>query len=61
MLFLNFSTVPFDSFKNVYSAAAEEFKDKEIKFLIGDIEAAQGAFQVCLSLPPSYTDAVNLY
>uniref|UniRef100_K3ZI56 Protein disulfide-isomerase n=1 Tax=Setaria italica TaxID=4555 RepID=K3ZI56_SETIT len=45
MLFLNFSTGPFDSFKNVYSAAAEEFKDKEIKFLIGDIDASQGAFQ----------------
>jgi hypothetical protein len=46
MLFLNFSTGPFDSFKSAYSAAAEEFKDKEIKFLIGDIEASQGAFQV---------------
>uniref|UniRef100_A0A804MUL1 Protein disulfide-isomerase n=1 Tax=Zea mays TaxID=4577 RepID=A0A804MUL1_MAIZE len=31
--------------KSVYYAAAEEFKDKEIKFLIGDIEASQGAFQ----------------
>ncbi|XP_066339625.1 protein disulfide-isomerase-like [Miscanthus floridulus] len=45
MLFLNFSTGPFDSFKSVYSAAAEEFQNKEIKFLIGDIEASQGAFQ----------------
>ncbi|ONM26494.1 protein disulfide isomerase2 [Zea mays] len=45
MLFLNFSTGPLDSFKSVYYAAAEEFKDKEIKFLIGDIEASQGAFQ----------------
>jgi len=51
MLFLNFSTGPFDSFKSAYAAVAEEFKDKEIKFLIGDIEAAQGAFQVWLSLP----------
>ena len=51
MLFVNFSTGPFDSFKSTYAAAAEEFKDKEIKFLIGDIEAAQGAFQVWLSLP----------
>ena len=51
MLFLNFSTGPFDSFKSAYAAVAEEFKDKEIKFLIGDIKAAQGAFQVCLSLP----------
>ncbi|KAF0894643.1 hypothetical protein E2562_001938 [Oryza meyeriana var. granulata] len=45
MLFLNFSTGPFESFKSVYHGAAEEFKDKEIKFLIGDIEASQGAFQ----------------
>ena len=51
MLFLNFSTGPLDSFKSVYYAAAEEFKDKEIKFLIGDIEASQGAFQVWFSLP----------
>lgn len=47
MLFLNFSTGPFESFKSVYYGAAEEFKDKEIKFLIGDLEASQGAFQVC--------------
>jgi len=51
MIFLNFSNGPFDSFKTDYPAVAEEFKDKEIKFLIGDIEAAQGAFQVWLSLP----------
>ena len=51
MLFLNFSTGHFDSFKSVYSAAAEEFQNKEIKFLIGDIEASQGAFQVWFSLP----------
>jgi protein disulfide-isomerase A1 len=51
MLFLNFSTGPFDSFKSVYSAAAEEFQNKEIKFLIGDIEASQGAFQVGSHFP----------
>jgi protein disulfide-isomerase A1 len=51
MLFLNFSAGPFDSFKNVYSAAAEEFKDKEIKFLIGDTEAASGALQVSSHFP----------
>jgi hypothetical protein len=27
------------------------FKDKEIKFLIGDTEASQGALQVWFSLP----------
>jgi hypothetical protein len=46
MLFLNFSTGPFDSFKSVYYAAAEEFQNKEIKFLIGDLESSQGALQV---------------
>ncbi|GJN40491.1 hypothetical protein PR202_gb29712 [Eleusine coracana subsp. coracana] len=45
MLFLNFSTGPFESFKSAYYGAAEDFKDKEVKFLIGDIEASQGAFQ----------------
>jgi hypothetical protein len=46
MLFLNFSTGPFESFKSAYYGAADEFKDKEVKFLIGDLEASQGAFQV---------------
>jgi protein disulfide-isomerase A1 len=46
MLFLNFSAGTFDSFKSTYYAAAMYFKDKEIKFLIGDTEASQGALQV---------------
>jgi protein disulfide-isomerase A1 len=46
MLFLNFSTGPFESFKSAYYGAADEFNGKEVKFLIGDIEASQGAFQV---------------
>jgi protein disulfide-isomerase A1 len=46
MLFLNFSTGPFESFKAAYYGAADEFNGKEVKFLIGDIEASQGAFQV---------------
>ncbi|XP_062197266.1 protein disulfide isomerase-like 1-1 [Phragmites australis] len=45
MLFFNFSTGPFESFKSAYYGAADKLKDKEIKFLIGDIEASQGAFQ----------------
>ncbi|KAM0900145.1 hypothetical protein ACQ4PT_020850 [Festuca glaucescens] len=45
MLFLNFSTGPFESFKSAYYGAADEFKDKAVKFLIGDVEASQGAFQ----------------
>jgi protein disulfide-isomerase A1 len=45
MLFLNFSTGPFESFKSAYYGAADEFNGKEVKFLIGDIESSQGAFQ----------------
>lgn len=60
MLFLNFSTGPFDSFKSAYYAAVEEFHNKEIKFLIGDLEASQGAFQVWFSLPLLH-DALSFY
>lgn len=45
MLFLNFSTGPYESFKSAYYGAVEDFKDKEVKYLIGDIEASQGALQ----------------
>jgi hypothetical protein len=54
MLFLNFSTGPFESFKSAYYGAASDFKENEVKFLIGDIEASQGAFQVCLVLQPIF-------
>ena len=37
------------SFKSAYYGAVEEFSGKDVKFLIGDIDASQGAFQVgCL-------------
>lgn len=51
MLFLNFSTGPFESFKSAYYGAVEEFSGKDVKFLIGDIEASQGAFQVGFLFP----------
>jgi protein disulfide-isomerase A1 len=47
MLFLNFSHEVADSFKSKYREVAEQFKGEGISFLIGDLDASQGAFQVC--------------
>lgn len=44
MLFVNFNI--FDSFKSKYHEVAEQYKGNDISFLIGDVEASQGAFQV---------------
>ncbi|XP_073013007.1 protein disulfide isomerase-like 1-1 [Typha latifolia] len=45
MLFLSFSGEKFDAFKSKFREAAELYKEKKIGFLIGDLEASQGAFQ----------------
>jgi len=45
MLFLNFSHEVADSFKSKYREVAEQFKGEGISFLIGDLDASQGAFQ----------------
>ncbi|XP_038978799.1 protein disulfide-isomerase-like [Phoenix dactylifera] len=45
MLFLNFSNEYFDAFKSKYYEVAEHHKGKNISFLIGDLDASQGAFQ----------------
>ncbi|KAK9096079.1 hypothetical protein Sjap_021576 [Stephania japonica] len=45
MLFLNFSDEAADSFKSKLQEVAESYKGKGISFLIGDLEASQGAFQ----------------
>ncbi|KAJ4819079.1 Protein disulfide-isomerase [Rhynchospora pubera] len=45
MLFLNFSSEKFEAFKSNLNEAAKQFKGKDLSFLIGDIEASQGAFQ----------------
>lgn len=50
MLFLNFSTEQFDAFKSKYHEVAELYKGKELSFLLGDVEASQGAFQVGIYL-----------
>lgn len=47
MLFMNFSGENFDAFKSKLHEVAENYKGKNINFLIGDLDASQGAFQVC--------------
>lgn len=50
MLFLNFSTDKFDDFKKNYNDVAVLYKGKGLNFLLGDLEASKGAFQVISSL-----------
>nr|UZC53371.1 petunia protein disulfide isomerase-1 [Petunia x hybrida] len=45
MLFVNFNSDLIDTFKSKYHEVAEQFKGNDISFLIGDVEASQGAFQ----------------
>ncbi|XP_062020071.1 protein disulfide-isomerase-like [Rosa rugosa] len=45
MLFLNFSSDVADAFKSKYREVAEKYKGEGISFLVGDLEASQGAFQ----------------
>ncbi|KAL4565795.1 hypothetical protein LXL04_029901 [Taraxacum kok-saghyz] len=45
MLFVNFSSKPFGDYESKYQDIANEHKGKGISFLIGDVEASQGAFQ----------------
>lgn len=45
MLFVNFNNDLFDSFKSKYHEVAEQYKGNDLGFLIGDVEASQGAFQ----------------
>ncbi|KAJ9166672.1 hypothetical protein P3X46_021385 [Hevea brasiliensis] len=45
MLFTNLSSEDADSFKTKYHEAALQFKGQGLIFLLGDLEASQGAFQ----------------
>ncbi|OAY83250.1 protein disulfide-isomerase-like [Ananas comosus] len=45
MLFLDFGSELFDAFKSKYQEVAESYKGKNINFLIGDLDASEGAFQ----------------
>lgn len=44
LLFMNFSE-DFDSYKSKYEQVAGEYKSKGISFLLGDLDASQGALQ----------------
>lgn len=44
LLFMNFS-IDFDSYKSKYEEVAKEYKSKGISFLLGDLDASQGALQ----------------
>jgi hypothetical protein len=69
MLFLNLSSEVADSFTSKYREVAEQQKGEGISFLIGDLEASQGAFQVRIfsfchptfaSLSKCFFDMVNV-
>ncbi|XP_077249777.1 protein disulfide-isomerase-like [Tasmannia lanceolata] len=45
LLFLNVSGEHFEAFKSKYHDIAKNYKGKGVSFLLGDIEASQGAFQ----------------
>ncbi|KDP32815.1 hypothetical protein JCGZ_12107 [Jatropha curcas] len=45
MLFMNFSGEAADSFKTKYHEVAQKYKGEGIVFLLGDVDASQGAFQ----------------
>lgn len=48
MLFLNFSSEQFEALKSKYYEVASNYNGKGISFLIGDLDASEGAFQVNL-------------
>ncbi|XP_022773274.1 protein disulfide-isomerase-like [Durio zibethinus] len=45
MLFANLSSEGVDSLKSKYREVAEQYRGQGISFLLGDVEASQGAFQ----------------
>lgn len=53
-MFLNFSSDAADAFKSKYHEVAEKYKKEGISFLIGDLDASQGAFQVRIT---SFSDS----
>lgn len=60
MLFLNFSSEKFDAFKSKYHEVAELYKGKELSFLLGDVDASQGAFQVGIYQHLVFFNKINL-
>ncbi|EXB60097.1 Protein disulfide-isomerase [Morus notabilis] len=45
MLFLSFSSDIADAFRSKFHEVAEKFRTEGVSFLVGDLEASQGAFQ----------------
>ncbi|XP_057446025.1 protein disulfide-isomerase-like [Lotus japonicus] len=45
MLFINFTAEGAESIQAKYREAAEEYRKQDVSFLVGDVEASQGAFQ----------------
>ncbi|MQM08357.1 hypothetical protein Taro_041209, partial [Colocasia esculenta] len=45
LLFMNFSSENFENLKSIYHDVAGNYKGKKISFLMGDLDASQGAFQ----------------
>lgn len=48
MLFMNFSSEGTEPIQSKYREVAEQYKGQGISFLLGDLEASQGAFQVSI-------------
>lgn len=53
MLVVDFNSEQIDSFKSKFHDIAEHYKGKGISFLMGDIEASQGLFEVIMSSHPT--------
>lgn len=49
-MFINFSAEGAESLKSKYRETAEQYRQQGISFLVGDVEASQGAFQVCFEI-----------
>ena len=46
LLFVNFSTENFEDYKTAFHDAAKAGREGEMIFLLGDLEASDGAFEV---------------
>jgi protein disulfide-isomerase A1 len=55
MLFLNFIDDRIEVFKREFHEAARQFSTNNLSFLIGDVEAADRAFQVLLFVLSAFT------
>lgn len=61
MLFLNFSDDRMEAFRSQIQEAAKQFSANNISFLIGDVEAADRAFQVVICTLSENLFFINFY